>query len=332
MFDSIVKELASRFGLGDRAQSLVQMLLAYATNPQTGGLSGFLEKFKTAGLGAVTQSWLGNSSNPQPVSSTQIESVLGGTGGLLSAITSKLGVSGSTASSALAFALPLLLSKLTPQGAVPTSLPAEAMAFIGNAKDWLNGGAAAGATAAAYAGAKTTGGMGRWLPWVILAAVVLGGTTWCKGRTGDTAAVPAPSAAVVPAPAAPAASTPTSAPVVPEGAGVLANLLNGTPSLKVYFDTGKTDIAPAFGDAVKALVDYAKANPDAKLSVSGFNDPTGDAAVNAALSKSRAEAVVAALKTAGVPETSITTEKPAGTTGTGTSNAEARRVEVTVKK
>ena len=48
------------------------------------------------------------------------------------------------------------------------------------------------------------------------------------------------------------------------------------------------------------LVAYLKANADAKAVISGFNDPTGNAAANAELSKHRAEAVQAALVAQGV--------------------------------
>ena len=45
MFDTIIREAASRFGLGDKGAMLVQMLLAYMTNKDTSGLSGFIDKF-----------------------------------------------------------------------------------------------------------------------------------------------------------------------------------------------------------------------------------------------------------------------------------------------
>ena len=343
MFDSLIKELTTRFGLGDKAPQLLKLLLAYITNPQNGGITGFLDKFKAAGLGGLAQSWLGGNAAPQVATGAQLEQVLGGAGGLLGLVTSKLGLSGSTASSALAFVLPQLLSKLTPGGSVPTSIPSDLLGFIGNAKDLLGGGAAAlaGAATAVGAGAGATaqaagGGIKRFLPWIALAVAVLAGVSYCKGRPVETAAVPAPSVAT--APAAPVASAPVAVatpaePQIPTGAGILAGLFNDTPSLKVYFDTGKTEIAPEFATAAKSLVEYAAANPAAKLVVSGFNDPTGDAVANAALSKSRAEAVGAALKAAGVPEAAISLEKPADTTqGAGASNAVARRVEVTVRK
>ena len=40
MFDVLIREAATRFGLGDKALPVTQMLLAYMTNKDTGGLIG----------------------------------------------------------------------------------------------------------------------------------------------------------------------------------------------------------------------------------------------------------------------------------------------------
>ena len=119
---------------------------------------------------------------------------------------------------------------------------------------------------------------------------------------------------------------------VPAGAGVTASTVAGLPQLDVYFDTGKAAVSTDFGQRNAALVAALKAAPTAKAVVSGYNDPTGNAAANAALAKHRAQAVAAALKDAGVAEDRIVLEKPAETTqGTG-SDAAARRVEVNVRQ
>jgi outer membrane protein OmpA-like peptidoglycan-associated protein len=98
--------------------------------------------------------------------------------------------------------------------------------------------------------------------------------------------------------------------------------------VKFYFASGKTEVASgskeALADVMKAVA-YGK-----KAVVSGFNDPTGDAAKNAELSKQRAFAVRDALKAAGVAEDKIELKKPENTNAAG-SNAEARRVEVTIQ-
>ena len=71
---------------------------------------------------------------------------------------------------------------------------------------------------------------------------------------------------------------------------------------------------------------------DVKAVISGFNDPTGDAAKNAELSKHRAQAVRAARVLAGVPEDRTTLEKPVEASDTGANNAASRRVDVMVRK
>jgi outer membrane protein OmpA-like peptidoglycan-associated protein len=98
--------------------------------------------------------------------------------------------------------------------------------------------------------------------------------------------------------------------------------------VKFYFASGKTAVAAggneALADVVKAVAGGKKAF------ISGFNDPTGDAAKNAELSKQRAFAVRDALKVLGVADDKIELKKPENTNAAG-SNAEARRVEVSVQ-
>ena len=107
---------------------------------------------------------------------------------------------------------------------------------------------------------------------------------------------------------------------------------NGMPALKVYFDSGKTEVHADFAGKAADLVAFMKSNADVKAAISGFNDPTGDAAVNAELSKNRAKAVQAALVAQGIAEDRLLLEKPAEATGTAASNAASRRVEVMLRK
>ncbi|MEY2882748.1 MAG: hypothetical protein RL490_472 [Pseudomonadota bacterium] len=162
------------------------------------------------------------------------------------------------------------------------------------------------------------GGKGQYVPILLflLAAIGLFGII-AKGHPGAApVAAPAPIAAAAPA--------------VPEGAGVVAADQAGKPMLSVYFDTAKTDITPDLPAAAAPLLAYLTANPEARVAVSGYNDPRGDAAMNAELSKNRAKAVAAALVALGVFETRIDLVKPADTTDTTTDYTNARRVDVTV--
>jgi outer membrane protein OmpA-like peptidoglycan-associated protein/uncharacterized protein YidB (DUF937 family) len=385
MFDLIIREAASRFGLGDKAGPLVQMLLAYITNKDTGGIAGFMSKLSTGGLGSIAQSWLGGSAGAQTVSSSQIESLLGGQGGLLSSITSKLGIGGSTASSALSFLLPMVIGKLTPGGSVPTSLSSDVMGFITGGTSALTGAASAatvaaskvvgsaghavGSAANAGVGAVSAataagGGLMKWLPWLAAGIAALFLLSYCnKGSdaakqaadgaksaaaTASTATADAAAKATADAAAAAdkakaeadaaakatadaAAKAVTDA--IPAGAGLVGYMADGMPALKVYFDTGKTSVAKEFGDKSKDIVEFLKANAGAKAVVTGYNDPTGNAAANAELSKNRAKGVAAGLKAAGIADDRVLLEKPANATaGAALSNAEARRVEVTIRK
>ncbi|MBP7352596.1 MAG: OmpA family protein [Comamonas sp.] len=351
MLDTLVREIGARLGLGDQARPLIQMLVAYIANPATGGLSGFLNRFRSAGMDGLVQSWLGSATTPQVPSASQLDMVLGTGDGLLNTLATRLGLPYDKVSTAVAALLPMLVSRMTPGGTVPNVLPTEfndmaregqSLLGMGQAAAARVGAAATAATATAAAAAApvapASGGMGKWLPWLIAALVVILGISYCaKGKppaeAPAPAAVPAP-AAPEPAPApAPAATPPaTDSFTAPEGAGVLEGMRQDMPMLRVFFDSGKTEVTPEFADKANALVAYLQGNPDAKAVISGFNDPTGDPAKNAELSKHRAEAVQTALVAAGVPIERTALEKPADTTDTGASNAASRRVDVVLRK
>jgi outer membrane protein OmpA-like peptidoglycan-associated protein len=99
------------------------------------------------------------------------------------------------------------------------------------------------------------------------------------------------------------------------------------PAAKLYFDTGKFDLGPDADAVLKATIDYAKATPNAKLTVSGFHDQRGNAQSNAELAKNRAKVVAAKLNELGIMESRIFLEKPTEIVG-GSNDQEARRVEV----
>ena len=84
------------------------------------------------------------------------------------------------------------------------------------------------------------------------------------------------------------------------------------------------------GTSLESVIEYLKVNPTAVATVSGFHDPTGDAAHNEELAKNRAMTVRDAMMAAGVPESQIDMVKPIVTTGGG-DLAEARRVEVAIR-
>ena len=98
--------------------------------------------------------------------------------------------------------------------------------------------------------------------------------------------------------------------------------------VKFYFASGKADVAAGGAQALADIVHGVAAGK--KAVISGFHDKTGSAALNAELAKQRALAVRDALLALGVKENQIELRKPEETLAGG-SNAEARRVEVSLQ-
>ncbi|MFQ3594680.1 MAG: OmpA family protein [Sphingomonadaceae bacterium] len=152
----------------------------------------------------------------------------------------------------------------------------------------------------------------------ILGAAIIGGMVGDRG-------------ARAPAPASPMVRV-APGPTVPQGAGVVAEVVNGKPQVSVYFDTARADVAPDFAAVAAPIKAWIDTHPGDRLAVSGYNDPRGDAAFNEGLSKNRAQNVAAALAAMGVPDGVIDLEKPADATDTTTSYENARRVDIMVRE
>jgi len=132
------------------------------------------------------------------------------------------------------------------------------------------------------------------------------------------------------APAAPVAAAPVAAPAIPEGAGIVSEVVEGRPKVSVYFAVGASEIAPDFAAAAAPVREWLEANPGDRVQLSGFTDPTGNAAANAALAKNRAQAVAAALEAQGIASDRIDLVKPADSSDETVDLSSARRVEITV--
>ena len=123
---------------------------------------------------------------------------------------------------------------------------------------------------------------------------------------------------------------PVTAPAVVADNGAGASAAAAAASAVIHFESGKSEAPADTSEKLAAVIEAAKAKPDAKVVVSGFHDTTGDPAKNEEISKERAKSVKALLLIGGVAEDAIVLEKPQVTTGSG-DNAEARRVEVNVR-
>jgi len=150
---------------------------------------------------------------------------------------------------------------------------------------------------------------------------------------GRGAPVPAGGVAAVAASSGPAgaAATATVAGAVGNadaaGADVASVRVEGEV-VKFYFASGKAELAAGAPEALGEIVKGVAAGR--KAVISGYHDATGDAAKNEELAKQRALAVQGALTALGIGEDKIELRKPEVGTASG-SNAEARRVEVTLQ-
>ena len=117
LFDSITNAAAEKTGVSSSAASgLLSALLSYIAGPKYGGLVGFLDMFRHNGMGDLVDSWVSTGAN-QPLTDNQIEASLGD--GVVNDLSQKAGIGSSLGKSALAFIIPMLVDKLTPNGAVP---------------------------------------------------------------------------------------------------------------------------------------------------------------------------------------------------------------------
>jgi len=209
-FDRLIDDLASRYGLGGNARSLMKEALTMIAN-SPGGLSGFLDTFKSAGLTLEVASWLGHA-DAAPIAAGQVERALGATA--LGGIAARLGLAQGVVSTALGYALPKIVGLLTPGGVVPAGAPAEVTDFLSLPRAAAAKEQVAPRRLDVYpASRQNESGVRRWL-WPALAALVVVGLLsyfWSTLNRMPSA----PPVAKAPEPATPAPSTVAQAPSPP---------------------------------------------------------------------------------------------------------------------
>ena len=246
-----------------------------------------------------------------------------------------LSIFGGSSASAAPLAAAAGLGAAAVAGTAETAAVEPAVAAPAPAPEPAPAAAAPAYAASSYEDEDTGGGGLGWLKWLLLAALLALLLFFLMRSCSPEATAPVDDGMTTEATggeaADAAAGDAAATAAIPEGAGVVAADVDGKPKLTVYFDSGKSDVTNDLAAAAAKVKAYIDANPTAKLAVSGYNDPTGNAAVNAEISKKRAQGVGKALEAVGIPATAIDLVKPSDTTDTSGDNTAARRVEVTVQ-
>ena len=167
MFESLIREAANRFHLGDNAGRLVRSLVDDIFDPAHGGFAGLRTRFDHAGLGDLFASWIGTTPGDNVLQPDQFSAGFGQN--LSSGIASKLGIPAAAVNMAGAWLLPKIVGLLTPGGTLPTSRPADYDRWFGTAAP-----VATSTSRPAPAAPASSGGIWKWLiPLIILIAAFL---------------------------------------------------------------------------------------------------------------------------------------------------------------
>ncbi|HZT86779.1 MAG TPA: YidB family protein [Stellaceae bacterium] len=118
LFDQLVgRVLEAEHGTGGSSSGIGQVLsgLLQGQGGGTGGLGDIVQKFESAGLGHIVQSWIGDQQN-LPVSPEQLKAVFGH--GEAQTMANQAGLPLDDFLSQLSKHLPNLVDRMTPNGAV----------------------------------------------------------------------------------------------------------------------------------------------------------------------------------------------------------------------
>jgi OmpA-OmpF porin, OOP family len=130
ILEPIINEVSEQFGLRGKAGPLMTAQLTLISNERTGGLQGFLDQFRRAGLGEIVSSWVSRGSNT-PITTEQLERAIGSD--TINRVSSNVGVARAAAASAMAYMIPRVVDLLTPEGVIPSRLPAWVNSYLSGA-------------------------------------------------------------------------------------------------------------------------------------------------------------------------------------------------------
>jgi outer membrane protein OmpA-like peptidoglycan-associated protein/uncharacterized protein YidB (DUF937 family) len=309
--DAVLAEAGNQFGISSaKSSSLLSSLIAMITETP-GGLGGFLDRLRRAGLADTVSSWLGGGT-PRAMNTSTLEAAVGRDS--IDRIASKAGLPSSTAASALAFMLPNVIQRLAPGGVIPTHLSSDVLAYASGATAAVAAGTRQAAYTAERAAKKAAVPAFLWPLLALLAVLLFGYWVWNSRSTVSNTAFNIEEQVRL-------AGQKASAAVAALKPGFSAQDLVSALNLDVInFATGSAQIPAQEYDFLNKAAMAMKAAPAGTvLEIRGHTDNTGDADANMMLSQQRADAVRAYLIQQGVDPNELTA-KGYGNTQPVTSN------------
>ena len=119
ILDQMIAEVSGGSAQAGEAPALPRAMQALLGQGQASGLAGLVQRFESAGLGHLIQSWIGNGPN-QSISPQQVHQALGDE--KVQQMSNESGLPVAQLLGLLAQHLPSLVDRLTPNGTMP---PAE---------------------------------------------------------------------------------------------------------------------------------------------------------------------------------------------------------------
>lgn len=326
VLDAVLTDTGNQLGISNTSVgSVLSGLLSYISQEEN-GVTGFLDRFRRAGVGNLVSSWL--SGDAKSVTPDTVESALGHQA--IDRIGSKSGLSFSTAASAIALMLPRLVQRLAPGGAVPSRISAELMPYLTAPVAAVAAGARS-AMSAAEAVTRPVRTDRRLLPLLALVAIIGLLALWLASRRSGNVVFNVEEQVRL-------ASQRASAALTALRPGYSAQELTSAMNLSaINFATGSAQIPSdsiAFLNRAAAAIKSAPAGT--VIEVGGHTDSTGDAGTNMQLSQQRADAVRAYLVQQGAAPGALSTRgygdtRPVGPNDTDAGRFRNRRIEFTVR-
>lgn len=205
MFDQLIQEVSGRFGLDTaKTRQLLGSTIALVFDDPRGGIAGFIERLRGAGLADALQTWRApGAGEPDPMRPGQVETLFGMP--VLGALARRLGLSPAVAAAAIGTLLPGVIRQLGGQEAPLAQLPASVSGWVAQGRTLL-------ADATPAVPPRRRGGFGRllrgllWLAALVIAVLLL--LRACQPNRPASTTAPAAAEQVAAPAQAPATATP----------------------------------------------------------------------------------------------------------------------------